>query len=101
MSFDTLGLQEALLRAVTDSGYTTATEVQAQAIPPALEGLKRAIDEGVPVLGYIHWSLLDNFEWYFGYAPHFGLVGVDRKSFKRTPKPSAAVYAAIARRNGL
>jgi superfamily II DNA/RNA helicase len=38
MSFDTLGLQEALLRAVTDSGYTTATEVQAQAIPPALEG---------------------------------------------------------------
>jgi beta-glucosidase len=41
------------------------------------------------VLGYIHWSLLDNFEWSLGFAPTFGLVAVDRATFRRTPKPSA------------
>jgi len=49
------------------------------------------------VLGYCHWTLLDNFEWIFGYAKHFGLHTVDRTTFVRTPKPSAAVYGAIAR----
>ena len=48
------------------------------------------MDDGVPVLGYCHWSLLDNFEWIFGYKPKFGLVSVDPQSFARTPKPSAA-----------
>jgi beta-glucosidase len=57
--------------------------------------------DGVPVGGYIHWSLLDNFEWIFGYRPKYGLVAVDRKTFKRTPKPSASVLGAIARRNSL
>jgi beta-glucosidase len=66
-------------------------------IEPALEGLLGAIEDGVPVLGYLHWSLLDNFEWIFGYEPRFGLHEVDRETFARTPKPSAAVYSAIAR----
>ena len=51
----------------------------------------------MPVLGYCHWSLLDNFEWIFGYAYQYGLHEVDRETFARTPKPSAGVYAAIAR----
>jgi beta-glucosidase len=55
----------------------------------------------VPVLGYIHWSLLDNFEWIFGYKPQFGLVSVDRQTFKRSLKPSALVLARIARANGV
>jgi beta-glucosidase len=55
----------------------------------------------VPVKGYVHWSLLDNFEWIFGYKPTFGLVAVDRTTFKRMPKPSAAIYGAIARANSL
>ena len=55
----------------------------------------------VPELGYVHWSLLDNFEWIFGYSKHYGLCDVDRKTFKRTPKPSAAVLAAIAKANGV
>ena len=59
------------------------------------------MDEGIPVKGYMHWSLLDNFEWIFGYRPRLGLFAVDRQTFKRTDKPSAAVYGAIARRNGL
>jgi beta-glucosidase len=55
----------------------------------------------VPVKGYVHWSLLDNFEWIFGYRPKFGLFEVDRTTFHRTPKASAAVYSAIVRRNAL
>ena len=66
-------------------------------IAPALAGLLDAIDDGVPVLGYLHWTLLDNFEWIFGYAKHFGLHAVDRETFARTPKPSAEVYARLVR----
>ncbi|WP_298400205.1 family 1 glycosylhydrolase [Sphingobium sp.] len=75
--------------------------IRAKFIPEALAGLKAAIDDGVPVLGYCHWSLLDNFEWIFGYKPKFGLVTVDPITFARTPKPSASVYGAIARRNAI
>jgi beta-glucosidase len=55
------------------------------------------LEDGVPVLGYCHWSLMDNFEWIFGYSEHLGLHAVDRATFERTAKPSADVYAAIAR----
>jgi beta-glucosidase len=75
--------------------------VRARLIPAALVELKKAMNEGVPVLGYLHWSLLDNFEWIFGYKYKYGLVSVDRKTFVRTPKPSAKVYSAIARKNGV
>jgi beta-glucosidase len=70
-------------------------------IEPALTGLLDAIDDGVPVLGYVHWSLLDNFEWIFGYDLKLGLHEVDRDTFTRTAKPSAGVYAAIARANAV
>ena len=70
-------------------------------IDAALAGLQEAIAKGVPVLGYIHWSLIDNFEWTQGYKPKYGLVAVDRTTFKRTPKPSAAHLGAIARRNAI
>jgi beta-glucosidase len=75
--------------------------VRAAFIPPALAGLKAAMDDGVPVLGYCHWSLIDNFEWIFGYKPKFGLATVDPVTFARTPKPSAAVYGTIAKANAL
>ena len=51
----------------------------------------------MPVLGYCHWTLLDNFEWIFGYGYQLGLHEVDRETFERTAKPSAGVYAAIAK----
>jgi beta-glucosidase len=66
-----------------------------------LSGLQESIAKGVPVIGYFHWSLLDNFEWEQGYKPKFGLFAVDRSTFKRTPKPSAAHLGAIARVNAL
>jgi beta-glucosidase len=80
---------------------TTDDSVRARLIPAALAELKKAMDEGVPVKGYCHWSLIDNFEWIFGYKVKFGLHSFDPATFVRTAKPSASVYGAIARRNSL
>lgn len=87
---------------VTEHGIGTSDDTQRAAlIPEALRHLKGAMEDGIPVLGYIHWSLLDNFEWIFGYEPKFGLVSVDRKTFRRSPKPSALILAKIAQENGV
>lgn len=66
-----------------------------------LDQVLRAIDGGVPVAGYFAWSLLDNFEWAFGYVPRFGLVEVDFETQQRTPKLSALWYSDVARTNTL
>jgi beta-glucosidase len=87
---------------VTEHGVgTDRDEIRANLIPAALTELKKAMADGVPVLGYCHWSLIDNFEWVFGYRIQFGLCGLDRQTFARTPKPSAAVLGRIARSNSL
>lgn len=65
-----------------------------------LNGLRRAVDEGIPVTGYFYWSLLDNFEWAEGYDKRFGLVYVDYTTRERTIKDSAYAYAEIIRANG-
>jgi len=54
-----------------------------------------AIDKGVPVHGYFYWSLLDNFEWAWGYDKRFGIVRVDYDTQERTPKDSAIAYTRI------
>jgi beta-glucosidase len=61
--------------------------------------LQRAVSEGVPVRGYFLWSLLDNFEWADGYPKRFGIVYVDFKTQKRTPKLSADFYKATIAKN--
>ena len=66
-----------------------------------LEALHAAIERGVDVRGYCHWSLMDNFEWALGYAQRFGLVHVDHETFERTVKDSGRFYAQVAARNGL
>ncbi|MDE2301360.1 MAG: glycoside hydrolase family 1 protein [Sphingomonadales bacterium] len=87
---------------VTEHGVGTDDDrIRAALIPAALTDLRRAIVDGVPVLGYVHWSLIDNFEWISGYKVHFGLHRVDPVSFARSRKPSASVFAAIARANAL
>ncbi|HEV7147808.1 MAG TPA: family 1 glycosylhydrolase [Pedococcus sp.] len=81
---------------VTEHGMSTDDDsLRAGFIEPSLLGLRDQLDAGVPVLGYLHWTLLDNFEWIFGYGHQLGLHEVDRATFARTPKPSAAVYAAL------
>jgi beta-glucosidase len=61
----------------------------------------RAIADGVDLRGYFVWSLMDNFEWAFGYSKRFGLIHVDYETLQRTPKDSAGWFAQVTRRNGL
>lgn len=87
---------------VTENGVGTGDDAARVAyVQRALAGLHRCIDDGIDVRGYFYWSLLDNFEWLLGYGPTFGLVAVDRETFERRPKPSAAWYGRIARDNAL
>lgn len=57
--------------------------------------LQRAIDEGIPVMGYQYWSLMDNFEWGEGFDKRFGLIHVDYRTQERTPKDSAWWYREV------
>jgi len=87
---------------VTENGIGTEDDRERiEYVERALPGVLACLAEGIDVRGYVYWSLLDNFEWIFGYRPTFGLVAVDRVTQKRTPKPSAAWLGAIARRNAL
>ncbi|HVU18379.1 MAG TPA: GH1 family beta-glucosidase [Candidatus Didemnitutus sp.] len=65
-----------------------------------LGGLRRAVDERLPVAGYFHWSIMDNFEWAEGYKDRFGLIHVDYATQKRTPKDSYYWYRDVIRSNG-
>jgi beta-glucosidase len=88
---------------VTENGIGTDDDaLRIRYITTALEGVLDCLDEGIDVSGYTLWSLLDNFEWTFGYGPHFGLVEVERTApFERTPKPSAGFYGDVIRANAL
>ncbi len=61
----------------------------------------RAISDGADVRGYLHWSLLDNFEWAEGLTPRFGLIAMDYETQRRAPRPSAEAYAKVAAGNRL
>lgn len=65
-----------------------------------LKCLKQAVEEGVPVLGYLYWSVMDNFEWAVGYDARFGLIYVDYRTQERIWKDSAYDYRQIIRTNG-
>ena len=115
------GLTEVLLRVspeyttlpiyITESGAAFADEITADGavhdqdrvsyMKSHLEAAWRAIEQGVDLRGYFAWSLLDNFEWSFGYSKRFGLIHVDFASQVRTPKQSAAWYHEVISRNGL
>ncbi len=83
---------------VTESGIATGNDEKRIAyIDRALREVLACIGQGIDVRGYMYWSLLDNFEWALGYAPTFGLVGVDRQTFARHPRPSAAWLGSVAR----
>jgi beta-glucosidase len=70
-------------------------------IAVAVKTMHDLIREGHEILGYHHWTLVDNFEWAYGYAMKFGLVEMDPATRERRPRPSAAFYGEIARANAL
>ncbi|MFI6744328.1 glycoside hydrolase family 1 protein [Nonomuraea sp. NPDC050451] len=86
---------------VTENGIATGDDSRRVAYTTgALAALSGAMDDGVDVRGYIHWSLLDNYEWGH-WDPTFGLVAVDRETFERRPKPSLAWLGGVAKANAL
>ncbi|NQX12566.1 glycoside hydrolase family 1 protein [Microbacteriaceae bacterium VKM Ac-2855] len=86
---------------VTENGIATSDDERRIAYTTeALQGLGRAMRDGIDVRGYLHWSALDNFEWGH-WEPTFGLIAVDRTTFQRHPKPSLAWLGATARSNVL
>ena len=85
---------------VTENGIATADDTRRIAYTTeALRHLFAAIDDGIDVRGYLHWSALDNYEWGH-WEPTFGLIAVDRETFERHPKPSLAWLGDIARNGG-
>jgi beta-glucosidase len=82
---------------ITENGVATDDDARRmEYIRRAAGGIARCLKDGIPVRGYFHWSAFDNFEWNSGYRPRFGLISVDRKTFVRTPKPSAAYLGKLA-----
>jgi len=87
---------------ITENGVSTDHDERRVAfLDRALKGVHACIDDGIPVKGYMHWSLLDNFEWQLGFSKCFGLIAVDRSTQQRHPKQSAFHYGKIATTNEL
>lgn len=85
---------------VTENGIATSDDdARCRFIELALQGVDRCILEGIPVLGYTYWSLLDNYEWQKGYGMTFGLIAVDRSDMRRTKKRSLYALGEIARKH--
>ena len=87
---------------VTENGLaTTDDDARREYTDGALRGLARAVADGIDVRGYLHWTLLDNFEWTSGFKITFGLIAFDPTTFERTIKPSARWLGEVARANRL
>jgi beta-glucosidase len=87
---------------VTENGFSDALDDRRpRAILEHLAMIHRAISEGIPVRGYLHWSLVDNFEWNEGWGVRFGLIEVDPASQRRIPRRSASMFGEICRANGI
>lgn len=81
---------------VTENGLSTDNdEERVEFIERALAGVHRCIEEGINVIGYTYWSLLDNFEWQLGYDQTFGLIAVDRTTQTRYPKESLSYLGKV------
>ena len=81
---------------VTENGIDVSDDaVRVRHLHASVAEVRACQREGIPVHGYVHWSLMDNFEWSSGYKPRFGLYAVDRQTFARTAKPSAGAYRRL------
>jgi beta-glucosidase len=87
---------------VTENGIATTDEtLRRKFVVGHLAALAGALETGVNVLGYLYWSLIDNFEWSFGTGPKFGLAAVNFSTQARSPRPAAVEFSRVCRENRL
>jgi beta-glucosidase len=87
---------------VTENGLATTDEqLRLEFLRSHLRSLADAVAAGVPVAGYLYWSLMDNFEWSAGTAPRFGLAATDFATQERSPRPAARYFAEVCKANAL
>jgi beta-glucosidase len=107
---DPAGLERFLVRLahfgkpmfVTENGMADESDVvRPSFILTHLAAMHRALAQGADVRGYYHWTLVDNYEWAEGWTTRFGLFALDPKTQERTPRPSARLFAEIARANAI
>lgn len=83
---------------ITENGVADAEDrVRPEFLRMHYEEIRKAEERGIPIHGYFHWSLIDNYEWLDGYGPKFGLYHVDRGTMVRTPRSSVAVFRDLGR----
>lgn len=84
---------------VTENGLADAADAMRPAfLESHVAVLEEAVREGLPVHGYLHWSLVDNYEWLDGWEPRFGLLALERATLARRPRPSAETFRRLAGR---
>ena len=84
---------------ITENGLADAADNYRQWwLAETIKAMNLSLQNGVPLVGYLHWSLLDNFEWDKGYWPKFGLVAVDRQTMQRHIRPSGRWYGLVVQR---
>jgi beta-glucosidase len=87
---------------VTENGIEDSTDrIRPRFLAQHIHAMWRAVNFNWPVRGYLHWSLVDNFEWERGWTQRFGLWSIDIETQQRTKRPSADLYAAICKEDGL
>jgi beta-glucosidase len=87
---------------ITENGLSDPDDrLRPWQLASAVKAMHAAIAGGVDLRGYYYWTLVDNFEWAEGWHMRFGLVALDERTQQRTPRPSAALYGAIAHANAL
>ena len=87
---------------VTENGIEDGSDrIRPRYIAQHVHAMWRAVNFNLPVRGYFHWSLVDNFEWVYGWNQKFGLWGLNPETQERTKRPSADLFSEICRENGL